>query len=302
MSSLRLAAIDIGSNAIRFQVTNVLSYEGQHIFKRLEYVRFPLRLGQDVFTLKKIGPDKEDKFLRLMHAFKLLIDLYEVDDYYACATSAMREAENGYKLAEKVNQLLGLKIRIISGDAEAELINKVVLKKLDNENYLHIDVGGGSTELNLISNGKKVASQSFKVGSVRSIEQLGTSDILEKIDKWVLENVTGKYKVINAIGTGGNINKTYELANKRKIDRILSLKEVLEVQTYVSGFTLDERINKLQLNPDRADVLIPASHIYMHVMKSAKCRKILVPDVGLKDGIMHMLYERNIKDTEVDFK
>tara|TARA_R110001599_G_scaffold251410_1_gene451386 strand:+ start:7643 stop:8551 length:909 start_codon:yes stop_codon:yes gene_type:complete len=302
MSSLRLAAIDIGSNAIRFQVTNVLSYEGQHTFKRLEYVRFPLRLGQDVFALKKIGPDKEDKFLRLMHAFKLLIDLYEVDDYYACATSAMREAENGYKLAEKVNQLLGLKIRIISGDAEAELINKVVLKKLDNENYLHIDVGGGSTELNLISNGKKVASQSFKVGSVRSMEQLGTSEILEKIDNWIKGNITGKYPVITAIGTGGNINKTYELANKRKVDRILTLKEVLDVQTYVSGFTLDERIHKLQLNPDRADVLIPASHIYMHVMKSAKCRKILVPDVGLKDGIMHMLYERNIKDTQVDFK
>ncbi|KYG74630.1 exopolyphosphatase/guanosine-5'-triphosphate,3'-diphosphate pyrophosphatase [Roseivirga ehrenbergii] len=302
MSSLRLAAIDIGSNAIRFQVTNVLSYEGQHIFKKLEYVRFPLRLGQDVFTLKKIGPEKEDKFLRLMHAFKLLIDLYEVEDYYACATSAMREAENGYKLAEKVNQLLGLKIRIISGDAEAELINKVVLKKLDNENYLHIDVGGGSTELNLISNGKKVASQSFKVGSVRSIEQLGTSDILEKIDNWVKANVIGKYKIITAIGTGGNINKTYELANKRKIDRILTLKEVLDVQSYVAGFTLEERIHKLQLNPDRADVIIPASHIYMHVMKSAKCRKILVPDVGLKDGIMHMLYERNIRDSEVDFK
>tara|TARA_A100000171_G_C2103810_1_gene131186 strand:+ start:146 stop:1054 length:909 start_codon:yes stop_codon:yes gene_type:complete len=302
MSSLRLAAIDIGSNAIRFQVTNVLSYEGQHIFKKLEYVRFPLRLGQDVFSLKKIGTEKEDKFLRLMHAFKLLIDLYEVDDYYACATSAMREAENGYKLAEKVNQLLGLKIRIISGDAEAELINKVVLKKLDNENYLHIDVGGGSTELNLISNGKKVASQSFKVGSVRSIEQLGTSDILEKIDSWVKANVIGKYKTITAIGTGGNINKTYELANKRKIDRVLTLKEVLDVQSYVAGFTLEERIHKLQLNPDRADVIIPASHIYMHVMKSAKCRKIMVPDVGLKDGIMHMLYERNIKDSEVDFK
>ena len=302
MSSLRLAAIDIGSNAIRFQVTNVLTYEGQHMFKKLEYVRFPLRLGQDVFTQKKIGKDKEDKFLRLMHAFKLLIDLYEVDDYYACATSAMREAENGYKLAEKVNQLLGLKIKIISGETEAELINKVVLKKLNNENYLHIDVGGGSTELNLISNGKKIAAQSFKVGSVRSIEQLGTSDILEKIDQWVKENVTGKFANVTAIGTGGNINKTYELANKRKIDRILTLKEVLDVQSYVASFTLDERIHKLQLNPDRADVIIPASHIYMHVMKSAKCRKIMVPDVGLKDGIMHMLYERNIKDTEVGFK
>tara|TARA_A100000171_G_scaffold50689_1_gene62770 strand:+ start:750 stop:1658 length:909 start_codon:yes stop_codon:yes gene_type:complete len=302
MSNIRLAAIDIGSNAIRFQVTNVLSYEGQHIFKRLEYIRFPLRLGEDVFKLKKIGSEKEDKFLRLMHSFKLLLDLYEVDDYYACATSAMREAENGYKIAEKVNQLFGLKIKIISGETEAELINRVVLKKLDPQNYLHIDVGGGSTELNLISNGKKLASKSFKIGSVRSIEQIESTDILDNIDNWIRQYITGKYKVITAIGTGGNINKVHDLANKRKIDRSLTLKDVQNVQTYVEGFTLEERIFKLQLNHDRADVIIPASHIYMHVMKSAKCRKILVPDVGLKDGVMHMLYERNIKDTEVGFK
>ncbi|MGW8123138.1 Ppx/GppA phosphatase family protein [Roseivirga echinicomitans] len=302
MISLRLAAIDIGSNAIRFQVTNVLSYEGQHIFKRLEYIRFPLRLGEDVFKFKKIGPEKEDKFLRLMHSFKLLLDLYEVDDHYACATSAMREAENGHKIAEKVQQLLGLKIKIISGEMEAELINRVVLKKLDPENYLHIDVGGGSTELNLISNGKKVASKSFKIGSVRSIEQIESTNILDKIDSWIGENVKDKYKTITAIGTGGNINKLHDLANKRKVDRSLSLKDVQDVQAFVEGFSLEERIYKLQLNPDRADVIIPASHIYMHVMKAAKCRKILVPDVGLKDGVMHMLYERNIKDTEVDFK
>lgn len=293
MSSIKLAAIDIGSNAIRFQVTNVLTYQGQHTFKKIEYVRFPLRLGQDVFKYKKIGPDKEDKFLRLMHAFKLLIDLYEVNNYYACATSAMREAENGHKLAEKVKQLLGLKIRIISGEQEAELINRVVLDKLDDHNFLHIDVGGGSTELNLISQGKKIASKSFKIGSVRSIEQIESTNILSEIDKWIKENVHKKYPNVTAIGTGGNINKIYELALKRKNDRLLSLSEVLKVQEYVGSLTLEERIHVLQLNEDRADVIIPASHIYVHVMKSAKCRKIKVPDVGLKDGIMHMLYEKH---------
>jgi exopolyphosphatase/guanosine-5'-triphosphate,3'-diphosphate pyrophosphatase len=301
MSSLKLAAIDIGSNAIRFQVTNVLTYEGKHIFKKLEYVRFPLRLGQDVFTLKKIGTEKEDKFIRLMHAFKLLLDLYEVDDYYACATSAMREAENGYKLAEKVNQLLGLKIKIISGDTEAELINRVVLNNLDPQTYLHIDVGGGSTELNLISEGKKIASKSFKVGSVRSIEQIESASFLGEIDDWIKKWVTGKFEVITAIGTGGNINKVYELAKKSKNTRSLFIHDVTKVQELVSGYSLEQRIHVLQLNPDRADVILPASHIYLYVMKAAKCRKIMVPDVGLKDGIMHMLYERNLKTTQGSF-
>jgi exopolyphosphatase/guanosine-5'-triphosphate,3'-diphosphate pyrophosphatase len=301
MNSLKLAAIDIGSNAIRFQVTNVLFYEGQHTFKKLEYVRFPLRLGQDVFTLKKIGAEKEDKFFRLMHAFKLLLDLYEVDDYFACATSAMREAENGFKITEKVNQLLGLKIKIISGEAEAELINRVVLNNLDPQTYLHIDVGGGSTELNLISDGRKIASKSFRIGSVRSIEQIESASFLGEIDEWVKKWIIGKYKNVTAIGTGGNINKVYELAKKRKNNRVLYTHDVTRVQEFISQYTLEQRIHVLQLNPDRADVILPASHIYLHVMKAAKCRKIAVPDVGLKDGIMHMLYERNLKATQTGF-
>ncbi|MFT6216978.1 MAG: exopolyphosphatase/guanosine-5'-triphosphate,3'-diphosphate pyrophosphatase [Roseivirga sp.] len=301
MNSLKLAAIDIGSNAIRFQVTNILTYEGQHTFKKLEYVRFPLRLGQDVFTLKKIGPEKEDKFIRLMHAFKLLLDLYEVDDYYACATSAMREAENGFILATKVHQLLGLKINIISGETEAELINGVVLKNLDAKTYLHIDVGGGSTELNLISEGKKIASKSFKVGSVRSIEQVESASFFAEIDAWIKKWIHKKYKLVTAIGTGGNINKVYELAKKRKNNRFLFSHDVMRIQAFVASHSLEQRIHVLQLNPDRADVILPAIHIYLHVMKTAKCRKILVPDVGLKDGMMHMLYEKNLKTTQTTF-
>lgn len=297
---MKLAAIDIGSNAIRFQVTNVTEYQGKHQFKRLEYVRFPLRLGNDVFKYKRIGPDKEDKFFRLMHAFKLLIHLYEAEDYYACATSAMREAENGHTIAEKVKQLLGLKIHIIDGEKEAELINNVVVSHLDNDQYLHIDVGGGSTELNLIVNRQKWASKSFKAGSVRTLEHQGNAAILDEMSRWVKKKVAKLEGPIAAIGTGGNINKVYELAD-RKGKLFLSEKQVHEVLDYVAGHSIEERINKLQLNPDRADVIIPATGIYLEAMKAAGCKKIMVPDVGLKDGIMQMLYERNLKKLSLGF-
>ncbi len=297
---MKLAAIDIGSNAIRFQITNVIEYQGEHTFKRLEYVRFPLRLGQDVFKYGKIGPDKEDKFFRLMHAFKLLIDLYEVDDYYACATSAMRESDNGYSIAEKTKQLLGLKIHIIDGDREAELINNVVVRNLSTENYLHIDVGGGSTEINLITDRKKNAAKSFKVGSVRNLEHKGEHDPLEQIATWVRRKTADLQGPVTAIGTGGNINKIYDLADKKGL-LYLSLKKVEQVRDYVASLSIDERIHKLQLNPDRADVIIPATGIYLKAMKAAGCKKIMVPDVGLKDGLMQMLYERNLKRIELDF-
>ena len=291
---MKLAAIDIGSNAIRFQVTNVITYEGQHTFKKLEYVRFPLRLGQDVFKYKKIGPHKEDKFFRLMHAFKLLIDLYEVDDYFACATSAMREAENGHQLASRVQQLLGLKIHIIDGNREAELINKVVIRNLDEATYLHIDVGGGSTELNLIVNKEKIKSKSFKLGSVRKLEHARSDKTLAAMNNWVHENVVSLQHDITAIGTGGNINKIYDLSYSKE-EPLLSIEKIREIREYLASFSLEERMNKLQLNEDRADVILPATDIYTHVMETAGCKNILVPDVGLKDGIMQLLYENNVE-------
>ena len=297
---MKLAAIDIGSNAIRFQVTNVTEFEGTHRFKRMEYVRFPLRLGHDVFKYQKIGPDKEDKFFRLMHAFKLLLDLYEIDDYYACATSAMRESQNGHALAQKVKQLLGLKIHIIDGEKEAELINNVVMRNLNNDSYLHIDVGGGSTELNLITNRKKVASKSFKIGSVRTLQHKG-NEALEDLAAWVERKRAKAEGGITAIGTGGNINKVYDLAD-RKGDLFMSLKKVEQVLDHVASHSIEERIHKLQLNADRADVIIPATGIYLAAMRAAGCKKIMVPDVGLKDGLTQMLYERNLGRMKLDFE
>ena len=294
---MKLAAIDIGSNAIRFQVTNVMTYEGQHYFKRLEYVRFPLRLGQDVFKLKKIGEKQEDKFIRLMNAFKILIELYEVDQYYACATSAMREAQNGREIVQKVKELMGLKINVISGEREAELINRVVMEKLGRGIFLHIDVGGGSTELNLIKDGVKMKSESFRIGSVRTIENTSSKAVLNRMSQWITSQIAGYKGTITAVGTGGNISKIYELSKTRSRLRILKLDSILAVQEHLASHTLEERIFKLHLNPDRADVILPAADIYLHAMKSANIQRIKVPDVGLKDGIMHMLFEKHVKQS-----
>ena len=294
---MKLAAIDIGSNAIRFQVTNVMTFEGQNYFKRLEYVRFPLRLGQDVFQHKRIGNEQEEKFIRLMHAFKILIELYEVDNYYACATSAMREAQNGREIVEKVKQLIGLKINIISGDREAELINRVVMEKLTKGYFLHVDVGGGSTELNLIKDGVKLKSESFKIGSVRTIQNNSSKTVLKRMSQWIEENTLGRKSALTAVGTGGNIAKIYELSGTKSKIRMLKIESIIEVQNRLSALTLEERIFKMHLNPDRADVILPASDIYMHAMQSANIQRIKVPDVGLKDGIMHMLFEKHVRQS-----
>ncbi len=293
---MKLAAIDIGSNAIRFQVTNVINYDGELSFKRLEYIRFPLRLGNDVFKHRSIGPEKEDKFFRLMNAFKLLIDLYEVDDYYACATSAMRESQNGRSIVHKVKALLGLHIHIIDGDEEAKFINNVVLKGLTSETFLHIDVGGGSTELNVIRNRTNLNSQSFKLGSVRTLEQVSAHAVMEKMTSWIKDHLGDNIGEIKAIGTGGNIQKLYELSYKSTKERLAEIDTLETTLEFLKDLSTEEKINRLRLNPDRADVIVPAGNIYLSAMKAAKAQKILVPDVGLKDGIMQMLYEKHIPD------
>lgn len=295
---MKLAAIDIGSNAIRLQVTTTIRTKGQLNFKKLEYIRFPLRLGQDVFNTGTISIKKKKKFKKLMKAFKLLVDLYEVDDYMACATSAMRESENGVDIAKEVERECGLKIHIIDGTREAQLINNTVGSFLEQKrNYLHIDVGGGSTELTIIKSGVNIKSKSFKVGSVRRLEHHDSPTIWKTMKRWVIEN---KVDQMTAVGTGGNINKLFELAGKEKGEK-LGLEKLREVQQYVRDLTIDERINDLQLNPDRADVIIPASEIYIAAMEWSEAKYILVPDVGLKDGIMRYLYLKNSKEEKIIF-
>jgi exopolyphosphatase/guanosine-5'-triphosphate,3'-diphosphate pyrophosphatase len=297
---LKLAAIDIGSNAIRFQVSSVLENAEQALFKKMEYVRFPLRLGHDVFNTNRISEKSQLKFIKLMKAFKLLLELYEVDDYMFCATSAMREAENGVELAERVHRELGITIEIIDGQREAELINTAIQAYLSTQAYLHIDVGGGSTELNIYFGGKKIRSRSFKVGSVRILEHHDLPVVWQDMEAWVKDNIKPEMGKVTAVGTGGNISKIYELA-RLKPHRLMSLKKMAEVRDMIAQHTLEERIYKLQMNPDRADVIIPASSIYMKVMEWARAKYMFVPEVGLKDGIMLHLYEKNARQKKFEF-
>jgi len=297
---LKLAAIDIGSNAIRFQVSSVLDNKQRILFKKLEYIRFPLRLGHDVFSTGRISTKSMDKFVKLMRAYKLLIELYEVDDYMFCATSAMRESENGQELAQRVENELGIVINIIDGNIEADLINRAIGSYLGNGTYLHIDVGGGSTELNLYVHGKKLRTRSFKIGSVRVLEHHDQPIMWEDMEHWVKEKVKEEYGEVIAVGTGGNISKIFELAGL-EAGMLLEIGRIYEIKKMVESYSLEDRIYTLQMNPDRADVIIPATDIYTKVMEWAHSKHILVPEVGLKDGIMLYLYEKNTKQQRIEF-
>ena len=297
---MKLAAIDIGSNAIRFQVSTVLDNSPTLIFKKLEYIRFPLRLGHDAFSTGRISEKSVNKFKKLMKAFRLLIELYEVTDYMFCATSAMRESENGPDLVNEIFNELGITIHIIDGNREAELINRAISSYLSTKSYLHIDVGGGSTELNLFVEGKKIKTRSFRVGSVRVLEHNDSPIMWEDMEHWVRENIKKEYGKVTAVGTGGNISKIFELA-KMKPGRTISIKKVKAIQAMIKAHSLQDRIYKLQMNPDRADVIIPASDIYIKVMEWARAQSILVPEVGLKDGVILYLYEQNQNQTKLAF-
>lgn len=298
--SLKLAAVDIGSNAIRFQVSSVLEREQKVLFKKLEYIRFPLRLGHDVFATGRISNQGMNKFVKLMRAYRLLIELYEVDDYMFCATSAMRESQNGEELVKRVEDELGIIINVIDGNLEAQLINQAIGSYLGNETYLHIDVGGGSTELNLYVTGKKIKTRSFKVGSVRILEHTDKSESWDDMQQWVTRNVKPEYGKVTAVGTGGNISKIYELA-KLKPGKQMTLRRIHQISKMIEQHSLEDRIYQLQMNPDRADVIVPASHIYTKVMEWAGAHNILVPEVGLKDGIILYLYERNLRQKRLEF-
>ncbi len=290
---MKFAAIDIGSNAARLQISSVLDNEGMISFKRVEYVRFALRLGHDVFTDGSISPESEVRIFKLMHAYKLLMDLHEVQDYSICATSAMREASNSSEIITRVHKILDMKIHLIDGTREAELINDVVVKSLNpKKNYLHIDVGGGSTELNFYRNQEKFATKSFKIGSVRLLEGKEKAGDWDKMQNWISQQKSLIKGPVHAVGTGGNISKLYNLSTQVDEQKTMDFTELKRVADFVGSFTYEERVNKLRLNTDRADVIVPAASIYLTAMDLAGCETIFVPDLGLKDGIIQMLHER----------
>ena len=289
---MKLAAIDIGSNAVRCQISSVIQLNQNVTFKKVEYIRYPMRLGEDVFDTGYISEPKQRRFKKFLHALKLLIEVHDVTAYQVCATSAMRSATNAADIIEKIKTELGMTIEVIDGFTEAELINKVIVKQLDDDkNYLHIDVGGGSTEFNIYVNRDKVASQSFEAGSIRHMQGNDSKVIWGKMQAWVEEN-SRKHHVTRAIGTGGNINKIYDLAGK-VAGKPIFRKQIEEIVEQMAAMKLEDRIKILMLNPDRADVIVPASEIYLAAMRWSKVESMNVPSVGLKDGILQSLYEKH---------
>lgn len=288
---MKIAAIDIGSNAARMQISSVLTDEGKISFKKVEYVRYALRLGHDVFSTGKITYQTEAKLKKLLTIYKLLMELHEVEAYMICATSALREAENGLNIVERVQLELGMTIHLISGEREAELINNVIVKILDPKlTYLHVDVGGGSTELNIYQGHQKINSESFKIGSVRLLEGRVAKDVWKKMQQWILENKPSNAGLC-AVGTGGNISKLFDFVEKDEEGRA-TLDNLLKAQAYLTSFSEEERIHKLKMNPDRADVILHAAEIYLSAMRWANATHMMVPDLGLKDGILMWVFEK----------
>ncbi len=290
-SSLRFAAIDIGSNAIRLLFSRIIENELKPPFLIKEsLIRMPLRLGKDSFNVGEISEKNCKKFLNTMIGFKNLMDAYDPMDYRACATAAMRNAKNGVDLARIVELKSGIKIDIISGAEEAEMIlSKNINQYLKKEkSYLHIDVGGGSTELTSIVNGQIKSSKSFSIGSVRLLEGRVRKKSWNDMKDWIKSN-TDSITGIKSIGSGGNINKIASMLGKKKGENVhykgikILLKKI-EVKDY------HQRITTFGLRPDRADVIIPAGGIYLNCMKWSKSQKIVVPQSGLADGIIEQLY------------
>lgn len=287
----KYAAIDIGSNAVRLLISTITEPENKEpTFKKTSLVRVPIRLGKDVFVNGSISEENMQRMEDTMQAFDLLMKSHKIERYQACATSAMRDAENGPILAKKVKQKTGIDIEIIDGEHEAAIIAATDLHELiqDDKNYLYVDVGGGSTEVTFYSNGKTVDSKSFKLGTVRLLNNLVTEDLWQEVENWI-KKTTKSYTKIALIGSGGNINNIFKSSGK-KPGKPLSFLYLSSYYQLLQSLTYEERISQLGLNVDRADVIIPATKIYLSAMKWSRARKVYVPKIGLADGIIKSLY------------
>ncbi|WPU91934.1 exopolyphosphatase [Mucilaginibacter sabulilitoris] len=290
---MRYAAIDIGSNAVRLLIADIIENNGSVSFKKNTLIRVPLRLGDDAFIQHHISERKTNDLVKSMQAFRNLMDVYKVTDYLAYATSAMREATNGQEVVKLIKEEAGIDLEIIHGSKEAKVIYAShVDQNIDkSKNYLYIDVGGGSTELSLFLAGELMASKSFNVGTIRILDNQDTEETWNEMKDFIREHTRG-FKQLAGIGTGGNINKLYKLSEEEN-DAPLAFAKLRSLYTYLTSFSLKDRINVLGLNQDRADVIIPACEIYLTVMKNAGIKYIYVPRVGMVDGIIQTLIEKN---------
>ncbi|TXE11526.1 exopolyphosphatase [Seonamhaeicola algicola] len=287
----KYAAIDIGSNAVRLLISNIIEETGKPVkFKKNSLVRVPIRLGADVFINKKISDENKERMVDTMLAFKLLMKSHKVEKYKACATSAMRESKNGKAVVELIRKNAGINIDLINGEVEAEIIAATDLNKFidPNKTYLYVDVGGGSTEFSVICNGEKRASKSFKIGTVRILNDMVKDNAWEKLEKWIAKHTAG-YDKVYVLGSGGNINKIFKVSGKA-LGKPLTYFYLTNYYKLLQSYTYEERITELELNQDRADVIIPAMKIYLSAMKWSKSKHIYVPKIGLADGIIKSIY------------
>ncbi|HEY5325900.1 MAG TPA: exopolyphosphatase [Mucilaginibacter sp.] len=290
---MRYAAIDIGSNAVRLLIADIIENNGLVSFKKNTLIRVPLRLGDDAFLDHQLSEKKAADLVKTMQAFRNLMDVYKVGDYIAFATSAMREAKNGPDVVKRIKHEANIDLEIVHGQKEAGMIYASHAEQGigKNKNYLYVDVGGGSTELSLFSAGELYASRSFNVGTIRMLDNKDTEESWNEMKEFLREN-TRQFKLISGIGTGGNINKLYKLSEEKN-NAPLTFGKLKSLYNYLNSFSLKDRINVLGLNTDRADVIIPACEIYLTVMKWANVKNIYVPTIGLVDGVIQTLIEKH---------
>ena len=296
MKLLKFAAIDIGTNAMRLLLANVIEDNGETYFKKSALVRMPIRLGEDVFEYGEIRKKKAINLIRIMKSFNLLMKANDVERYRACATSAMREAKNGKKLIELIHKETGMKIELISGDEEAEIIRSTQINQFlkSGKNWLFVDVGGGSTEITLFEGDKVVKSHSFKIGTIRMLKNIVNEKEMRHLNDWLSE-IRDKYDDLKVIGSGGNINKIYKFSENKE-GKGLFFHELKQIYKEIKEYSYEDRMKVLGFNPDRADVIIPAAEIFLNIMKQADIGMIHVPKIGLADGIIQLEYKKFKKE------
>ena len=293
MKKVNYAAIDIGSNAVRLLIKCVNEENAPELMSKVQLIRIPLRLGEDAFTMGVISAEKEKKLIRLMKAYKQLMKIYDVVDYRACATSAMRDARNGKDITRQIARKTGIRVDIIDGQEEAHIVYDNHIEQLfaSGQNYLYVDVGGGSTEINLISNGELKNSRSYNIGTVRMLSGMVKEEEKEAL-RTDLIGLAAEYAPISIIGSGGNINKLFRLADKKA--SLLPVESLREIYEALQALPAEQRIKQYKLKPDRADVIVPAAEIFLEVATNVKATGIIVPTIGLSDGIIDSLYTQNM--------
>lgn len=296
---MRFAAIDIGSNAVRLLIADVVETEKDLSIKKLSLTRVPIRLGSSVFDTGKITSSKAKALAKTMKAFRYLIDVYNVKDFRACATSAMREADNSEEVIRKVQEYSGIHIELINGHTEANMIfSTFKSQKLDPmQNYLYIDVGGGSTEITLLKHGKRISARSFKIGTVRVLKGKVKPKLWDEMREWV-GKITANETNVTAIGTGGNINRLFKMS-RLGYGELMTREQLEKLHAEIKAMPFKQRIEKLRLRPDRADVIVPAGEIFTTILNVAKIEKMSVPKIGLSDGIALYLYRQHVAGMKV---